>query len=148
MVQKIGQVAQATGIAARTIRFYEAAGVLPVPTRSPSGYRQYPPEVVRHLMFVRRARVLGLSLPRLKTLLAALRDGRGPARPRVREVVRAQLAGVRARIRELQALEVELVTVLDRMPKRSAGRAAGSCPCLDPGGAAQGRGRRDAGRRR
>src|SRR5262245_9934611 len=89
MAQTIGQVAKATGIATRTIRFYEAAGVLPEPGRTPSGYRKYTPEEVSRLLFVRRARVLGLSLPHLKALVRALHDGREPARPRLREVVRA-----------------------------------------------------------
>ncbi len=40
MALTIGQVAKSTGIAAKTIRFYEAAGVLPAPTRTASGYRQ------------------------------------------------------------------------------------------------------------
>jgi len=40
MALTIGQVAKSTGIAAKTVRFYEAAGVLPAPTRTASGYRQ------------------------------------------------------------------------------------------------------------
>jgi DNA-binding transcriptional MerR regulator len=35
----IGQAAKSTGVAAKTIRFYE--GVLPAPTRMAAGYRQY-----------------------------------------------------------------------------------------------------------
>src|SRR5215510_7667418 len=112
MGQTIGQVAKATGIAARTIRFYEAAGVLPAPGRSSAGYRQYTPEAVRQLLFVRRARVLGLSLPHLKALLAALGNGREAVRPRVREVVRAHLETVQEQIRDLRALEEQLVTLL------------------------------------
>jgi DNA-binding transcriptional MerR regulator len=127
----IGQVAKTTGIAARTIRFYEAAGVLPAPGRSPSGYRQYTPEEVRQLLFVRRARVLGLSLHHLKTLLAALDDGRGPVRPRVREVVRAHLTAVQGQIRDLRALERQLVKVIHRMATPSRARLAGPCRCLD-----------------
>ena len=37
----IGQVAKATGINAKTIRYYEEAGVAPPPQRSQSGYRMY-----------------------------------------------------------------------------------------------------------
>jgi len=131
MAQTIGQVARATGIAARTIRFYEAAGVLPEPGRSPSGYRQYTPDVVRQLLFVRRARVLGLSVPHLRALQTALDDGRGQARPRVREVVRAHLAAVQGQIRDLRALEGQLVKVLRRMKGPARARANGACRCLD-----------------
>lgn len=147
MALTIGQVAKSTGIAARTIRFYETAGVLRPPGRSPSGYRQYTSEGVRQLLFVRRARVLGLSLPHLKSLLAALDDGRGPARPRVREVVRAHLAAVQGQIRDLRALEGQLVTVLHRMAMPSRARLAGGCRCLELDARPAQRGRRDARRR-
>jgi DNA-binding transcriptional MerR regulator len=132
MAQTIGQAAKASGIPARTIRFYEAAGVLPPPGRSPSGYRQYTADAVRQLLFVRRARALGLSLPHLKALLAALDHGRRPERARMREAVRAHLASVRGQIRNLRALEAELVAVLARLPKRSRGEGAGPCRCFDP----------------
>lgn len=147
MTQTIGQVAKATGIGPRTIRFYEAAGVLPSPGRSPSGYRQYTSEAVGRLLFVRRARVLGLSLPRLKHLLAALDDGRAPVRPRVREVVRAHLSTIQRQIRDLHALERQLRTVLRRMATRSHGRTAGPCRCLDLDAPPTVRERRDARRR-
>jgi hypothetical protein len=64
----IGQLAQATGVSAKTIRYYEQVGVLPMPSRSASGYRQYGRGDVHRLLFVRRARALGLSLATLKAL--------------------------------------------------------------------------------
>ena len=147
MTQTIGQVAKVTGMGTRTIRFYESAGVLPAPGRSPSGYRQYTPEAVGRLLFVRRARVLGLSLRRLKDLLAALDDGRTPVRPRVIEAVRAHLATVQGQIRDLRALEGQLRTVLRRMPTRSRVRTAAPCRCLDLDALPTRRARRDARRR-
>jgi DNA-binding transcriptional MerR regulator len=144
MTQTIGQVAKATGIAARTIRFYEAAGVLPEPGRSPSGYRQYTSEAVRRLLFVRRARVLGLSLPQLKALRAALDGCRGPVRPRVRAVVRAHLVAVQGQIRDLRAIEGQLVQALSRMKRSSRARPGGPCRCLDLEATPMRRERRDA----
>ena len=35
----ISEVARATGVAAKTIRYYEEIGVLPAPSRTVSGYR-------------------------------------------------------------------------------------------------------------
>ena len=37
----VGQLAHATGVPAKTIRYYEHVGVLPVPRRSEAGYRHY-----------------------------------------------------------------------------------------------------------
>ena len=134
MVLTIGQVAKSTGVGAKTIRFYEAAGVLPAPSRTPAGYRQYTAEGVQQLLFVRRARALGLSLHDLKTLMGAL-DGalRGPVRPRVRDVVRAHLSAVQGQIRDLRELEGQLEHVLRRLQAPLRPRAAGRCRCLELG---------------
>jgi DNA-binding transcriptional MerR regulator len=37
----IGQAVKSTGMAAKAIRFSEEVGVLPAPTRTAAGYRQY-----------------------------------------------------------------------------------------------------------
>ena len=56
----ISQLARATGVAARTIRYYEQVGVLPSPRRTAAGYRQYDRLGVHRLRFIARARSLGL----------------------------------------------------------------------------------------
>ena len=127
----IGRLAQTTGVPAKTIRYYEAVGVLPTPGRSRSGYRLYTERGVDRLLFVRRARALGLSLQQLQTLTAAL-DGRGPAvRPQLMRLVRAQLTAVRHRQAGLQLLEAELGRLLRRL--RAPGRKdhAPGCTCLE-----------------
>ena len=132
MALTIGQVAKSTGIGAKTIRFYEAAGVLPPAARTASGYRQYTVAGAQQLVFVRRARALGLPLHHLKTLVAALDGGvRGSVRPRVREVVRAHLSAVQGQIQDLRALERQLEQVLSRMQAPSRTRSAGRCRCLE-----------------
>ena len=45
----IGQLAKATGVASKTIRYYEQIGVLPTPTRSAAKYRQYDQSGVERL---------------------------------------------------------------------------------------------------
>ena len=129
----IGQLAQTTGVPAKTIRYYEAVGVLQAPGRNPSGYRLYTERGVDRLLFVRRARALGLSLQQLQSLTAAL-DGRGGAvRPQLMKLVRAQLTAVQHRQAELQLLEAELGRLLRRL--RAPGRKdhAASCTCLERG---------------
>lgn len=61
----IGQLAKTSGVGTRTIRYYEQVGVLPPAKRTPAGYRQYEQRAVERLLFVRRARALGLPLRRL-----------------------------------------------------------------------------------
>jgi DNA-binding transcriptional MerR regulator len=128
----IGRVAKATGVAARTIRYYEEIGVLPTPSRTVSGYRQYDESGVQRLRFIRRARSLGLPLQQLKTLTTMLNGGpRAALRPRLLALVRGQLSGVKRQIAELQLLQRELEQVLQRPPAPVRERGAMGCRCLE-----------------
>jgi MerR family copper efflux transcriptional regulator len=128
----IGQAAKRTGVAAKTIRYYEAIGVLPVPDRATSGYRQYDESAVERLRFISRARSLGLPLQRLRILTSALNGGRrAPLRPRLLALVREQLSAVQERIAELEALRQQLEQVSQRMLMSARRRDSGSCRCLE-----------------
>jgi DNA-binding transcriptional MerR regulator len=131
---RIGQLAHATGVSAKTIRYYEQVGVLPAPGRTAAGYRQYTERGVQRLRFVRRARALGLPLHHLKTLTAALDAGpRGAVRPRLRALVRAQLSAVRRQSSDFRLLQRELQQVLRRLRAPSRRDGAGACRCLETG---------------
>src|SRR2546425_11980165 len=101
----IGQVARTTGVAATTIRYYEAIGVLPMPSRAASGFRRYDQPGVERLRFVRRARALGLPLQELKTLVSSVSGGPPPAvRPPLPALVREPPAPVPRPIPEVELL--------------------------------------------
>jgi DNA-binding transcriptional MerR regulator len=128
----IGQLAQATGVSAKTIRYYEQVGVLPVPSRSGAGYRQYAQGDVHRLLFVRRARALGLSLATLKTLVAELDGGAYlTMRPRLHTLVTEQLHTVQQQIAEFQLLEQQLAQVLRRLKSAASAPHSNRCQCLD-----------------
>ena len=133
-VLTIGQLARATGVTAKTIRYYEAVGVLPPPSRSAAGYRLYDPSAVERLRFVRRARALGLPLRDLKTLVVTLDGARRPGlRSRLLALVRAQLAAVRDRSAELRMLQQHLQQTVRRLLKPPpVATRPGGCRCLDP----------------
>ncbi|GAB2324818.1 MerR family DNA-binding transcriptional regulator [Streptomyces griseoincarnatus] len=40
---RIGDLAAVSGVTAKTLRFYELAGLLPAPPRTAGGYRDSPP---------------------------------------------------------------------------------------------------------
>lgn len=103
----IGQLAKRAGVGVETIRFYEREGLLAAPGRLPSGYRQYPPEAVDRVKFLRRSQRLGFTLREAKELLA-LRDDPAARRRDVRERATEKLADIDARIAELQAMRAEL----------------------------------------
>jgi DNA-binding transcriptional MerR regulator len=128
----IGQVAETSGVAAKTIRYYEQIGVLPAPGRTVSGYRLYDRPGVERLRFIRRARALGLPLRQLKTLMGTLDGGPGPAlRPRLRALVQGQLDAVTSQIAELRLLRQQLEHILLGLRSSPHRRAGGVCQCLE-----------------
>jgi DNA-binding transcriptional MerR regulator len=128
----VGQLARATGVPAKTIRYYEQVGVLPVPHRSAAGYRHYSRHDVHRLLFIRRARALGLSLANLKTLTAELDKGEClTMRPRLHALVTEQLRAVQQQIAEFHLLERQLAQVLQRLQTTAPMPHADGCRCLD-----------------
>jgi DNA-binding transcriptional MerR regulator len=128
----IGQLAHATGVAAKTIRFYEETGVLPTPRRTPAGYRLYARRDVHRILFIRRARALGLSLANLKVLIAEL-DGQPSRtmRPRLRQAVTDHLHAVRKQVADLQVLAQQLEQVLQRLGTVPSATPTEGCQCLE-----------------
>jgi DNA-binding transcriptional MerR regulator len=128
----VGQLAHATGVPAKTIRYYEQTGVLSAPRRSATGYRQYDQRAVHRLLFIRRARALGLSLPSIKALTAALDSGQCLSmRPQLKHLVTEQLRTVREQIVEFQLLEQQLAQMLHRLLTAPASNHAEGCQCLE-----------------
>ena len=70
----IGEVAKATGIPAKTIRYYESVGLVGRPARTAGNYRVYGEREIRTLRFVQRARHLGFSIKEIANLLALWHD--------------------------------------------------------------------------
>jgi MerR family mercuric resistance operon transcriptional regulator len=128
----IGQLASATGLAAKTIRYYEQMGVLPAPRRNAAGYRQYERRDVHRTLFIRRARALGIPLGRLKTLTSDL-NGRPSRtlRPRLYQVATEHLRAVREQIADFQVLEQQLEQVLQRLRTIPSAKHSEACHCLD-----------------
>jgi DNA-binding transcriptional MerR regulator len=127
----VGRLARATGVPAKTIRYYEQAGVLPVPRRSDAGYRHYSRHDVHRLLFIRRARALGLSLTSLKALTAELDNGEClTMRPRLHALVTEQLRTVQQQIAEFHVLEQQLAQVLQRLQTTAPASHANGCQCL------------------
>lgn len=122
----IGQVAKQVGVGVETIRFYERVGLLPVPRRLASGYRQYTVDAVNRIRFVRRAQWLGFKLEEVKELLA-IREDPTASRQDVRDKAVAKLADIDARIADLQAMRADLNRLVDEC--HGNGPAA-DCPIL------------------
>ena len=110
---KIGELAARSGIAPKTLRFYEDSGVLPTPARMSNGYRDYDPETLARLRFVRRAQSAGLTLREIRDILTT-HDRRAAPCDQVVTMLTEHLSQVRDKIRELTSLESNLVALLSR----------------------------------
>jgi len=108
---KIGELATQGAVTAKTIRFYEDAGLLPPPARTLSGYRDYATETIDRLAFIRQSQAAGLSLQQIKQILAITDRGDAPC-THVRQLLSTRLDGVRAQIAELITLETRLDALL------------------------------------
>lgn len=98
---RIGTVAQQSGVPVKTIRYYEQIGLLPEPARSPAAYRDYTPEVLTLLRFIRASQTAGLSLGEIREILAYRDRGEAPC-AHVLELLRQHSHQIDERIDELQ----------------------------------------------
>lgn len=116
---QIGELAKLTDTSTKTIRFYEDSGLLPPPARTASGYRDYGPEIVDRLRFIRQGQAAGLTLQKVHQILAIHDRGEVPC-GHVRHVLNTRLDEVRAQIAELVALECHLQALLDHASRGSS----------------------------
>jgi DNA-binding transcriptional MerR regulator len=104
---KIRELAQQTGVSAKTIRYYEEIGVLPSPSRQPNGYREYSAEDIARLRLVAGARRLDLSLDEIREILDMRDRGEAPCRMLL-ERLSAKADEIAERITALQSLQSDL----------------------------------------
>jgi len=106
---RISELAEQVGVPTSTVRYYERVGLLAGPDRTPSGYRDYDEGDAARLLFVSRARRMGLSCDQITELLP-LWDGSNcaAAQDRVAELIDAKQAEIAARIKELRLFARQL----------------------------------------
>ena len=108
----IGQAAQASGISAKLIRYYESIGLVPKAMRTDSGYRVYSESDVHLLQFIKRARTLGFSIERIQLLVSLWRNKRRSSRE-VKRIALDHVAELKAKIAEMQAMSETLQELAD-----------------------------------
>ncbi|MBW2460435.1 MAG: heavy metal-responsive transcriptional regulator [Deltaproteobacteria bacterium] len=124
---KIGEVATRAGVRVDTVRYYERAGLIAEPPRRQSGFRQYSPDVVRRIRFIRRAKDLGFSLKEIQELLSLRADPRSTCK-QVRAQAEAKIADIDSRISTLRKMKRALSEVT--APCSGGDAPAAECPIL------------------
>ena len=107
----IGEVAQAIGLSASAIRYYEARGIVPpAAERTPGGYRDYSDEEVALLRFVKRLRSLGIPLDDIRGIVSLRAQGEAPCGP-VRQALDREVLVIEEQIAYLTRVYEELLRV-------------------------------------
>ncbi len=127
MKMTIGQVARQAGVGVETIRFYERKGLIDEPRRRDSGYRQYSQDVVKRILFIKRAKELGFSLKETKELLTLRVDPESTCAD-VKRQTEAKIADVERKIEDLLRMKQALVKVVGLC---SGQGSLSACPILD-----------------
>jgi len=133
---RIGGLAEQSGVSRDTLRFYERRGLLPPPHRTAGGFRVYPPETVERLRFVKQAQMVGLTLQEIAALVSHRNDSGLRRCRQVRDLLRAKVADVEAKLSEFEAFHRTLSEYLAQCERTlsTTERAAthdAECPVID-----------------
>jgi len=122
-MMRIGELGKKADCLVQTVRFYESEGLLPEPARSEGNFRLYDEVHLQRLLFIRRCLAKDMTLDEIRQLLN-LRDRPELGCGEVNALVDAHIAQVRTKMKELRALERELMDL-----RRSCDSARTSREC-------------------
>jgi DNA-binding transcriptional MerR regulator len=106
---RIGELAEMTGTTTRTLRYYEAQGLLPA-RRGANGYREYDQSDLRLVAEIRSLAGIGFALEETRPFVECLRTGHptGDSCP-------ASVAVYRRKLAEMDSLIDRMTVARDRL---------------------------------
>jgi DNA-binding transcriptional MerR regulator len=122
---RIGEVAQQTGVTTKAIRYYESIGLLPEPERTASDYRDYRPDAIERLQFIKDAQASGLSLTEIQSLVELKTAGHATCEHTI-GLLQRHLADIDAQIAQLRASRASLAALAERAASLD------HADCIDP----------------
>lgn len=117
----IGILAKRGGVNVETIRYYQRRALLEEPSKPSGGFRRYPEESVKRVLFIKRAQTLGFTLEEIQSLLAL--DER-KACLETREIAAHKLDLIAQKIADLSKMRKSLARLV-----RSCDASAAGAPC-------------------
>ena len=128
---RISELAATADVPTSTVRYYERVGLLTPPSRTPSGYRDYGEDEAARLLFITRARRMGLTCEQIISLIPVWAGTNcGAARDRVSRLIEEKQGEIAERIAELEHFTAQLDEVrqtLEQQPPPLACRADLTC---------------------
>ncbi|MGB5093224.1 MAG: Cu(I)-responsive transcriptional regulator [Parvibaculum sp.] len=122
----IGEAARASGVPAKTIRYYEDIKLIESPDRAHNGYRDYSTDEVALLRFVSRARSLGFTIAQCRDLLALYRD-RSRSSADVKALAQDHILEIDRKLIELKEMRDQLAMLI----RKCHGDDRPDCPIID-----------------
>lgn len=122
----IGQLAKASGINAKMIRYYESIALIPEAQRSEGNYRLYQDNDIHRLRFIQRSRKLGFGIEQIRILMALWQDQERSS-SEVKALALAHVGELKTRIAEMQSM----VNALEDLACKCHGDAHPDCPILE-----------------
>jgi DNA-binding transcriptional MerR regulator len=130
---RIGEVARDSAVGVETVRFYEQKGLIAQPPRpSTGGYRDYPPDAVRRIRFIRSAQQLGFSLVEVAELLELETTGAAQCVD-VRRRAELKRREVQTKIDDLERIGKALDLLIDACPGSGPARTCSILETINSG---------------
>ncbi len=135
-LMQIGELAKQAKVSVRTVRFYEEKGLLHHSNSTSGGIRLYTNRDVNLLIFIRRLKLLGLSIDEIKLCLGTLNpdDARQIRISHTLELLSMQKQKIEEQMSRLTEMQAEINSAWEKVNKcRKCG--APKCPetCVNYG---------------
>lgn len=114
----IGELARRAGVGVETVRYYQRRGLFPEPPRVNRGTREYSPDALALLRFIRRARGLGFTIKEVERLITLRRGHKDTAE--LRKMIDTKVTGLQRVVKETQAVIRTLEGLAERLDKPTA----------------------------
>ena len=114
----IAEAAQASGLSAHTLRYYERTGLLEPVTRNGSGHRRYREVDLERISFLTKLRATGMPVREVRRYAELMKAGEATNEERLAllEAHRdAVLAGLEATARNLELVEWKISVYKERL---------------------------------
>lgn len=98
----IGALSKETNVPIKTIRYYEELGLLENAERTNAKYRLYSRKDIDKLLFIKKAKELGLTLADIKSIISCSREGLRPCCDFVQNLFKKKIDEYENKISELK----------------------------------------------
>ncbi len=117
---KIGELAKIVNLTPRTIRYYEEIGLLNSVKKVESGRRIYTNEDIRRLKFIKKLKLLGLSLKEMEELenIYQINKSNKAALKRLLELLKKHTSNINNRITNLEKLKQEITSYSKKIEQK------------------------------